>query len=331
MLAAASAALAVAGASAFCAPIPSGDAPLKSRTFYFTYAAKISGLSAGEPARVWVPVPSSGEDQRVERLSSELPGDPQTDRETNNGNQVLYFLANARADGAIVLSITYRITRREVAESPAHDLTDPPERYLQPDRLVPIGGQPLTLLQGRTLPADQFQLAHLIYDVVDDHLQYRKDKPGWGRGDAVWACESGFGNCTDFHSLFISLARSEHLPAKFEIGFPIPEKRGSGQVVGYHCWAKVLVQGHGWIPVDISEANQHPSKRAYYFGHLDENRISFSTGRDLILVPAQARPPLNFFVYPYIEVAGKPLPQSQIQMNCGYTDAPTGITETARR
>jgi hypothetical protein len=42
------------------------------------------------------------------------------------------------------------------------------------------------------------------------------------------------------------------------------------------------------------------------FGHHDENRLEFSRGRHLTLVPAQQGPPLNFFVYPYAEVDGKP-------------------------
>jgi hypothetical protein len=35
------------------------------------------------------------------------------------------------------------------------------------------------------------------------------------------------------------------------------------------------------------------------------NRVQFSVGRDLVLNPAQAGEPLNYFVYPYVEVDGK--------------------------
>ncbi len=69
-----------------------------------------------------------------------------------------------------------------------------------------------------------------MYDVVDEHMKYRKDGEGWGRGDAVWACDSKFGNCTDFHSLFISMARGNKIPSKFEMGFSIPAKRGAGLI-----------------------------------------------------------------------------------------------------
>jgi transglutaminase-like putative cysteine protease len=160
----------------------------------------------------------------------------------------------------------------------------------------------------------------VIYDAIDDALTYGKDKPGWGEGDSVWACESKTGNCSDFHSLFLSLARSRGIPAKFEIGFGLPEKRGAGDVPGYHCWAKFRPDGKGWVPVDISEANKHPDKRAYYFGNLTEDRIAFSTGRDLTLVPKQDGGPVNFFIYPYVEVDGKVWPQNKIQKTFSYQD-----------
>jgi transglutaminase-like putative cysteine protease len=181
----------------------------------------------------------------------------------------------------------------------------------------------MRLLADREMPTDSLAQSRVMYDVVVDHMEYRKDKPGWGRGDASWAAESGYGNCTDFHSLFISLARNEHIPATFEIGFPIPPQRGSGDVAGYHCWAKFKPAGHGWVPVDVSEARRNPDKRDYFFGHLCENRIAFSTGRDLILVPKQDGPPVNFFVYPYVEVNGAPYPAERIKQNFTYQDLPT--------
>jgi hypothetical protein len=43
-------------------------------------------------------------------------------------------------------------------------------------------------------------------------------------------------------------------------------------------------------------------KRDYFFGSHDLNRIQFSRGRDLRLNPPQEGKPLNYFVYPYVEV-----------------------------
>jgi hypothetical protein len=37
----------------------------------------------------------------------------------------------------------------------------------------------------------------------------------------------------------------------------------------------------GWVPVDISEANRNPELKEYYFGNLTEDRVRFTTGRDI--------------------------------------------------
>lgn len=137
-------------------------------------------------------------------------------------------------------------------------------------------------------------------------MRYDKSGTDWGRGDALFACEVRRGNCTDFHALVIAMARSVGVPARFAIGLPLPGERGSGPIAGYHCWAELYVEGRGWVPVDASEAAKDPARREYFFGHHDENRLELSQGRNLRLNPAQHGPRLNFFVYPYAEVDGRP-------------------------
>ncbi len=297
-------------------------APGRSRTFLFTYAATITGLPAAKTACIWLPVPSSNEYQDVRLESETLPVPGKTGRDPKFANEILYLEARPDPDGKIHLSRTYHVTRREARPdlNEKVDQTEPAKEFLKPNRKVPIDGPPLELIKGKKMPADQLQAARIIYDAVNDHMRYSKEGTGWGRGDSVWACESGYGNCTDFHSLFMSLTRSQKIPSKFIIGFPLPEKHGSGEIRGYHCWAYFRPAGHGWIPVDISEANKHPKLRDYYFGSLTCDRVSFSRGRDIDLVPKQAGEPLNFFVYPYVEVDGKPY--DKVEKKFTYKDVP---------
>jgi hypothetical protein len=58
--------------------------------------------------------------------------------------------------------------------------------------------------------------------------------------------------------------------------------------------------------VDASEAWKHPEKRSYFFGAHDDNRLQFTVGRDIRLDPSQHGDPLNYFIYPYAELDGKP-------------------------
>ena len=107
-------------------------------------------------------------------------------------------------------------------------------------------------------------------------------------------------------ALFISLARTEGIPARFDIGFPVPESRSAGTVDGYHCWVNFYLPGSGWIPIDASEAFKHPERRELFYGTHPADRIHFTTGRDLRLGTDHRGPPLNYFVYPYVEVDGVP-------------------------
>jgi transglutaminase-like putative cysteine protease len=190
-------------------------------------------------------------------------------------------------------------------------------RWLKPDRLVPLDDQirawSKEVVEAAHARTDLEQ-ARAIYNHVVSTVRYDESGKGWGRGDIYYACEKRRGNCTDFHAIFIGYARAAGIPARFAIGQRLPADRGTGMIAGYHCWAEFYAKGIGWVPVDASEAAQDPSRREYFFGAHDENRVEFSRGRDLVLIPAQKGEPLNYFVYPYAEVDGKPLTSVEHQM-----------------
>ena len=299
----------------------------RSRQFRLDIGATVTGLPAGATVRVWLPIPPSNRDQTVKALTPSLPAPGQRSKEPKYGNQILYFQKQVDSAGSLRFNTPYQIQRHEVrslaqkkAQQQALTLAEK-ELYLAPNQKVPLAGKPLTLLAQVQLAKNQpLDLARQLYNRVDEHVRYDKSQPGYGNGDVLWVCNSKFGNCTDFHSLFISFARSQGLPARFEIGFPLPEKRGSGTIGGYHCWALFHLGSYGWIPVDISEADKHPEMKEYYFGNLTENRVTFTTGRDIDLVPKQTAPSLNYFVYPHIEVDGKLWPREKIQLKFTYQD-----------
>ena len=140
-------------------------------------------------------------------------------------------------------------------------------------------------------------------DVVDAYIKASNDKTDYtfGKGNSKYACNIGVGNCTDYHSYFISLCRTLDVPARFHMGFSIPLEEGKteGKVGGYHCWADYYTDDEGWTPVDISEADKDPSKANYFFGTINENRVEFMVGRDFELKNREY--PENFFIYPLVE------------------------------
>jgi transglutaminase-like putative cysteine protease len=302
-----------------------GDKP-KIRVFQIDYGATLKGLDEGAEVRVWLPVPQSNDHQQVKPLEASLPAEGKTSVELKYGNKILFFETKVPASGRLTFQTPYLVKRREVRtlEEDADGTTKLTEMqrklFLSANEKVPLTGKPLYLLTDLALPADELALGRALYDRVDQHVRYDKSQPGYGQGDVLWVCDSRFGNCTDFHSLFIALARSQDLPARFEIGFPLPPERGKGSIGGYHCWALFYTDKRGWVPVDISEADKHPEMKEYYFGSLTEDRVTFSTGRDIDLLPKQSGPPLNFFIYPYVEVGGKPLAKDQMKLSFAYHD-----------
>jgi transglutaminase-like putative cysteine protease len=292
----------------------------KTRTFKFTYEVTVTGLTPGQEARIWLPVPQTTDDQEVLKVEKSFPTDPALNTETKFGNQMYYLAAKPDADGNIPLRAAYTVRRKEVKGETDKALQEGLDKYLQSDVLAPPDGKHMKLIEGKRLPDDPMDKAKDLYELVNGMMRYAKEGTEWGRGDVNWVCDSKFGNCTDFHSLFIALARSQKIPARFEIGFGVPEKRGAGDIAGYHCWAKFKPEGKAWVPVDISEANKNPKMKDYYFGNLTEDRVQFTTGRDLTLAPKQDGPPLNFFIYPYVEVGGKPYAADKVKRKFSYED-----------
>ena len=294
-----------------------GQNARSSRTFDFTYDVTLKEIPpTAREVRIWIPLASTDAHQtvRILKISSSVPH--RITREAIYGNRMLYatMLPPYPTEGEI--KVVYRITRNAYSEGNYSSLQrynqDPPlnrrlmARYLEPNRLIPTSGS-IARIANATTQGKQGEIdkAYALYNYVFQNMRYDKSGTGWGRGDALWACDAKHGNCTDFHSLFIALARAAKIPASFDIGFPLAANR-EGNVPGYHCWARFYVEGLGWVPVDISEAWQSPSKHDFYFGSLDANRVEFSTGRDLLLTPRQKGPSVNYFVYPYVEVDGKP-------------------------
>ena len=147
----------------------------------------------------------------------------------------------------------------------------------------------------------------MIYEYVTSVMKYDKTGKGWGRGDAVYACDIRRGNCTDFHSLFIAPARARGIPARFIIGFPLGTTRRED--------FRVVIVGQNFIQAEygsrwtLRRHGRIHRGTIIIFGHLDADRVAFTMGRDLALKPPQRGALLNYLIYPYAELDGAPIAQ----------------------
>jgi transglutaminase-like putative cysteine protease len=285
--------------------LPAAAAPAASRRFHLAHQFTVPAK-----ATAWIPLPSDDPWQRVTALSVE--GAPFTVvHDPRWGNA--FARVEAPAGGATV-ELAYDVTRdergAELAGASGRAAPSGYRAWLEADTLVPLNERIRKIAADVTAKArTPLDKARAAYAYVLSTMKYDKpegDQQGWGRGDILWACDRKYGNCTDFHALFIGILRASGVPARFAIGYSVPGDGDGGVLPGYHCWADFYLDGAGWVPVDASEAWKHPERRDYFFGHHDANRVQLSTGRDVPL-PAMRATPVNYIVYPYAELDGKPV------------------------
>jgi transglutaminase-like putative cysteine protease len=298
---------------------------LKQRKFEFSYTATLSVPNGAKSARLWLPLPKSDLHQEIRaiQIRSAQPISFATDAEYSNA--MLMVAADNPAAGQLTVEMSFQVLRRENINRPAtipidttKKVIDAPEplmpRWLQADRMAPISPRIRELAAevtgGKTSDLEKVKA---IYDYALANLKYDKTSAGWGRGDIHFVCDEKRGNCTDFHTLVIGLCRAVGIPARFEMGFSVPNDKPEGQISGYHCWAQVYIKGLGWLPIDASEASKNLQQKDYFFGGHDEHRVQFTIGRDIPL-PGSHTEPINFFIYPYGEIDQKPIDKIEIKL-----------------
>ena len=271
-----------------------------SDEFEFVYRVKLPEIKGD--ARLWMPLAKTDAFQTVTREEISIPIQWEKIQDRDYGNDICVLHPQA-ADSGKTIELRYLVVRKEKAAYPAN--TEDATRFLRPEKLVPVNETFKTLAEQATGgKKGDLERAKALYDHVLGRMRYDKSGTGWGRGDAMYACDARTGNCSDFHAYFIALARSSGIPARFAIGATIPAEKNEGAIEGYHCWAEFFADGR-WVPVDISEAWKNPSLADYYFGHNPANRFELTKGRDLIVDPAPATGPINFLAYPLLEMDGK--------------------------
>jgi transglutaminase-like putative cysteine protease len=271
-----------------------------SDSFEFYYQVVLPEIKGD--AKMWIPIATSNAYQSVEVTSMNVPVDYKLIKDKEFNNTILYLEPGA-LQSQKTIEIAYQVKR--VERGPVEEAGPVDGRYLKENRLMPVGGRFAEVAKEATRGRDVNSLmkARALYDYIIDNMRYMK-YGDYGKGDANYACDLRTGNCSEFHSFFISLARSSGIPARFAIGASIPSERNEGGIDGYHCWAEFYAEGKWW-PIDISEANKYTALATYYFGHHPANRIEFSQGRDLQVEPGPASGPINFLAYPLLEINGK--------------------------
>ncbi len=210
--------------------------------FQFSYEVTVpQSETAFQTGEIFIPIPQTNDCQVVHDISITTNGSYQVLQEPEYKNRYAKIVFDDSLQSDLNISVVLDITRKlhdnyttkkmVTVEQPAIL-----KRFLQSDSLVPIDG--VVASEAGMLITDSMttiEKAQAIYNHLYETMQYDKSGEGWGRGDALYACDIRKGNCTDFHSLFIGMARSVGIPARFLIGFPLPFEKTQSEIKGYHC------------------------------------------------------------------------------------------------
>jgi transglutaminase-like putative cysteine protease len=295
--------------------------------------------------RVWFTRPQRDPEQSVSNARIEATGGAKPRVTTDSeGNEYTYYELENPAAGEFKVTNTFSLKRYEVKTDPSPDKTRAilatdrvtKAHYLRPTQHAIIDDR--IKAQANEIVGDEtnpVKAARLIYDWVLNNVQYWVKDPAKLKasptGSTEYCITSRTGNCTDFHSLYMSLARASGIPTRIVYGSLFkPSLDGKDKDQSYHCWIEFWAPRIGWIPLDVAvadifvgdfqldEANTEkvtlttadgysgpdPRKVDYYFGNLDARRVTWSEGRDLDLKPHQNGGPVNAMPKAYVEVDG---------------------------
>ena len=145
---------------------------------------------------VWIPLPRNDNFQRVTLLSIDSPMHAEIVEQPSHGNRIAHLSATGPLPASIPVTIRFNVHRVEESADLVEAQRNVPEprdgtfkNALSPDSLVPINGQILQVsAKVGEAGASPYQQAQAIYNYVIANMSYDKSGKGWGRGDAIYAC-----------------------------------------------------------------------------------------------------------------------------------------------
>jgi transglutaminase-like putative cysteine protease len=296
----------------------------KTKRGKLTFDVSINSFEGAKKVSLWLPYPVSNEHQRVTDVKIEGNYDYSgVFTEGEWGNAILYAEWKEPKKKP-QLSFSFHVERGEIIKKDfpqGEEVPIPPEvrKFLLPSNFVPTAGKVREIVEKIMRERKTIlSKAEAVYDHIVETYKRDSNVEGCGTGEVLELIQKKSGKCADIHSVFAALARSAGVPFKEIFGIRMAQE---GDITSaYHCRGEFYLPGYGWVPIDASDVLKRMLKenltlndpgvketRDYFFGAQTETYIDFGTGRDIVLNPPQDGETLNYFMYPYAEIDGKPL------------------------
>lgn len=256
------------------------------RSYAVSYAVDVKAEKVVGPNTLylWVPTPQLSSSQRsVQRLSRST--EPFV--EEHRGTSLFQFkdLSEGSAAGVQLsyLVDVYAVETQVRPQAIKRDAVSPIRAaYTLPTPLIPSDDGEIAKLAARIVAKEKnpYLQARRLYEWLTAQGGITAQPVSHG------AREAAAGAGADAYAaalLFCAMARSLEIPAIPVSGFLVDRSRKATR----HFWAEFWIDGFGWVPVDPAlgsgAAPESFSLRSdaasYYFGNLDNQRITFSRGQ----------------------------------------------------
>lgn len=284
------------------------------RTQYYKFAITqpIKGsenMNTGNKNRYEIVIPRSieGADIRQSIYYTKITPEPDWVKQDQDGNLIASFKLKSNFQGDIVLEGYAEISKiqdidfsnfGELADIPA-DFSTP---FLQAAQYWEVD-DPLIQQTSSQLKGTKIQVSDIVqttYNYVVDQIDY-SDVKRFGineRQGAVKTLQGGAAVCMEYSDLFLTLMRSQGIPARAAFGYGYDPKENSDSQES-HQWVEVYAPGYdSWISVDVTwgengpaliggdlnhfythvasvSPNDPPAITSYGFGNLDLQNSSY--------------------------------------------------------
>ncbi|MDP3433305.1 MAG: transglutaminase-like domain-containing protein [Bacteroidota bacterium] len=241
----------------------------------------VNAIPDGKMIRCWMPFPREGNarQKNLKLISTE----PENAKIASNKNlqRSVYLEKRAKKDQPTIFRIEFEVetsaqyfdlnsdeikpydTESSVYKENTYERA--PQIVFTP-KIKKLGHQ---ILAGETNPLKKVQK---IYNWINDSIRWASaleysimpDIPGY-------VMETRHGDCGMQTLLFMTLARSQGIPAKWQSGWMLHPGE-----VNLHDWCEVYFEGVGWVPVDQSfglQDSQDEKVRNFYRSGIDSYRL----------------------------------------------------------
>ena len=314
----------------------------KSFQFEMTNAYSLKVPEGAQSVKAWFAMPQRDEaSQKIAEFKVDCQYPHEIVKDQFGNEFVSINLTNPPA-GDLQLTETFKVVRTEIkVDADPAKVDESAEgvdaKYLEENVNIVI--TPEIAAEAKKVVGDEKNpviAARKLYDWTLENIDYwvkdPANKKASGIGSSTYTFETKTGNCTDFHSLWVAMARSQGISSRLVYGsIPKPTLDGKDADQSYHCWPEFYAKGIGWIPHDVAVADLYHDEFPlteenksgveltsavgyqgkddkmvdYYFGNIDERRVTWNRGRDHVLEGASGV--IDSLPKAHVEIDGKPV------------------------